>query len=112
MSKNLKEKLALLLKDTERLGDVERLNRLERLVQQEIDDLSTEHQLTFNDLAYIRSRAISIYNDENMAAFNVEGHSHRSEPENLRTYSFVSATIDFLRGNGLTKIKVSIKKRT
>jgi hypothetical protein len=111
MASNLKEKLALLLKDTERLGDSERLNRLTRLVDEEIDNLKTEHQLTFNDLAYIRSRAVDIYNRANMSSFNVEGHSHRSEPENLRTFSFVEATIDFLRGNGLTKITVKVKEK-
>lgn len=110
MAINLKQKLALLLKDTERLGTEERLSRLTYLVEQEINNLEVEHQLSFTDLAYIRSRAIGIYNEVNMAAFSVEGHSHRAEPENLKTYSFVVATIDFLRGNGLSKVSVSVKK--
>jgi hypothetical protein len=45
-----------------------------------------------------------------MSSFSVEGKDHRFEPENLRTYASLKASLDFLTKEGLTKLKVAVKK--
>ena len=69
MSTNLRQKLAILLQDTERVPDSERLDRLMHLIESEVHNLEREHLLTFADLAYIRSRTIEVYNAVNMSSF-------------------------------------------
>ena len=110
MAANIRNKISNILQDTERAPDVERLNKLERLFEEELHSLSRTHALSIMDMTYIRSRSIEVYNQAAMTSFSVEGKDHRFEPEHLRTYAYIRATVDFLRKEGLTKLDLKVKK--
>lgn len=107
MPRNLRSKIRYLLEDTQTMTKGEVLDRIEQFVLSEINFVETTHMVTLKDVELIRSLATT-----NIVNVQLGLSQERSmELEQLRTWAFIEATIQFLRGLDLIKFKLSYKDK-
>ena len=100
MSKNVWDKILLLVTDIEAFDRMGKARAIERFLRSELNLSESVHYLTYHDLTVIKSRAAALFTDTPIGA-KVDGQKIHSDPDTHRTACFVEATIQFLRGMNL-----------
>ena len=107
MSRNLREKLSVVLDEIADLHKIEALKVLERMVSQELEFLEIERELEHYDLNLIRDKAA--YNWQYFNRNDYKDTCLNSNEELIRTYCYVEAVIGHLRSKGLIKFTTEVK---
>lgn len=108
MAKNLREKLALVLEDTETVSKETRLNRLVRVYLDELELLEAEHAFSPQDMNHVNSLAGSEYAELYPTKENL-GYI-ASDPSMIRTLCMIKGVVGMLRHKGLIKFTVKYRK--
>lgn len=108
MAKNLREKLALVLEDTETVSKGIRLDRLVRVYLDELELLEIEHTFSPQDLNHVNSLAGVEY-AETYPTKEKLGYIS-SDPSMIRTLCMVHGVVGMLRNKGLIKFTVKYRK--
>lgn len=110
MSRNLEQKLAQLLEETERFSRSDRMRAILAFVKSELNLMETRHNWTERDLNLIRSRAVSIMTDMSLQT-ELEGRRLYSNDDLARFYCIAQATYEYLRGEGMTPYIIHLEPR-
>lgn len=99
---NLREKLALLLQDIEKMNPNDKLNAIERFMLEQFELRQAPHHIDLSAVVRINSRASQVMRDL-PADFELGGkHLHREYPELCRAICFIQATYEYFREQKMT----------
>lgn len=108
MPKNLRNKVMLILEDSETLNKYELARKIELLILEEVNHIKIDHEIGPKDLTTIESSAKHNMTNIPLARFNDNGYG--SGNTDLRAWSYIHAVVSFLRGKGLIEFNVSFEK--
>src|SRR5690606_5054607 len=108
MSRNLRDKIRLIVRDAYDLRQESVVTQIENLIKEELGLREEERAINYQDLTYINSVAA-----QELTQMRVDqeaiGKVHGDQPM-LRTLCIVNATVGFLRQRGLMTALVKYKK--
>lgn len=108
MSRNLEEKLSILLDDISTLSKESALKKLKKFVEEEISFTEETHSVTKRDLYSINSTAKNEISTINTKPFQ---SAYGTDSDSLRTWCYLDSVVMFLRSKGLINFTINFKPK-